>query len=44
MADDTKPTEEQVAAALKEYEDASDRCAVIAKYPFLVPILNQTTK
>ncbi len=34
------PSAEQIAAAVKEFNEASDRVAVIAKYPFLVPILN----
>ena len=35
---------ESVSAALAEYNAASDRVAIIAKYPFLVPILNNQTK
>ena len=33
-----------IEAALKEYNEAADRVKVIAKYPFLVSILNNQTK
>lgn len=35
---------EQIAAALKEYESANDRVACLAKYPFLVKVLNNAPK
>lgn len=50
MAEETKPQSpaEQpapdLAAALKEYSEASDRIAVLKKYPFLVSELNKPTK
>lgn len=37
-------TAEEIVAALKEYEQAFDRVAVVKKFPFLVPILNNPTK
>ena len=49
--DATKPisetvaaTPEQISAALKEYEAANDRVACLAKYPFLVKVLNNAPK
>jgi len=46
MADEPTITAADIEAALKEYNEAADRVAVIKKYPFLVPILNnpQPTK
>lgn len=47
---DTKPaaenppptrSESEISAALKEHDAATDRVAVIIKYPWLVPVLNQ---
>ena len=34
------PAPDEIESALAEYEKAHDRVAVIKKYPFLVPILN----
>jgi hypothetical protein len=39
-----KPTEAEISAAVKEYESASDRMAVVIKYPWLAQILNKTTQ
>lgn len=36
-----QPTEAEIAAALKQHDDTTDRVAVIIKYPWLVPILNK---
>ena len=33
-------SESEIAAALKEYDAATDRVAVIIKHPWLVPIVN----
>ena len=34
------PTEAEISAALKEYDAATHRVAVIIKYPWLVEIVN----
>jgi phosphohistidine phosphatase SixA len=43
MADETKPaqTPEQIAAALKEYREATDRIRVLGKYPWLAEVVNE---
>jgi hypothetical protein len=33
-------TPEEIAAALKEYNEVTDRVGVLVKYPWLVPIIN----
>jgi hypothetical protein len=47
MADEPKPTPAtpaataaQIAGAIKEYDEASDRVAVLKKFPFLADALN----
>lgn len=35
------PTTEEIAAALKEHDDASDRVGVLKKFPWLAAELNK---
>jgi hypothetical protein len=39
-----EPTPELIAAAIKEFNDATDRAAVIQKYPFLENTLPEYRK